>query len=706
VSTTPATPGRRGGWHASLLVYPVLAVNLGALWAKRGHFVGGWELFGAAFGVLSLAHGSLADTLAAIGRGYLDQRHRLGFTGAESFTYALVPGLLHQVTPWLLWSQLVCLVLFVALSVWLLRRLGLRPTAYWAAVVASPALTSYAIVGYPYLPSVAIPYGLALTRVLRSDGTARASTLALDGLVFALVTLIAFDGYESGKTVFLVPLLGALTLPGVAPARRLVWLLAGGGLAGLVVTLRPMSTAAALEAVPLDASLVLGLLALLRRWFVDWYVDFPALVLAAAVSLAILRGRRLFWAGLVLASAGTLSLGSFQFDGAFVIPQRFLLVGFLSALIVATALTEAPRRTAATTLVWALLVVGGAYTSLQTTRFVLAERGTERLNYNNAGDKVYPLPGQHAVLDWHLWPDRIHDADVLADAIAGDPTPHVFLYGFSVLGEDPVNPQVFVARLLLQLGWRTFDTRVRFFDHLDHMWFRYPIRPLPEIPATLAALPPPFYVHVREPEYSGDDVVAKYLNRAAVVPAGDLDLRSLRSYRVDAFAPAGPIPLAPVDLEPGALDDFAPGFCRTTWAPADAGSSVLIHPWEPLAVHLETVLDDPTRQDVTTSHVAAIDFPTRGPRIAHFEGWVSSERPRVVTIGADADDELALLVNGHTVVDSVRWRSRTRRRERVRLPAGVSRIRVLYHKYWDTKGRLRLKSVTSDGRPVPWRCRP
>jgi hypothetical protein len=705
MSTAPTASGGRPGWRASLLVYPVLAANLVALWAKRGHFVGGWELFGATFGVLSLAHGSFVDTLAAIGRGYLDQRHRLGFTGAESFTYALVPGLLHQAAPWLLWSQLVCLVLFVASSVWLLGRLGLRPAAYWAAVVASPALTSYAIVGYPYLPSAVIPYGLALARVLRRDTAARASSLALDGLVFVLVTLIAFDGYESGKTVFLVPLIGALTLPGVAPARRLLWLVAGGAIAWLVATLRPMSTAAALEAVPLDASLVLGLLALLRRWFVDWYVDFPALVLAAAVSLTLLRGRRLFWAGLVLASAGTLSLGSFQFDGAFMIPQRFLLVGFLSALIVATALTEAPRRTAATTLVWTLLVVGGAYTSVQTTRFVLAERGTERLNYNNAGDKVYPLPGQHAVLDWHLWPDRIHDADVLAEAIAGDPTPHVFLYGFSVLGEDPVNPQVFVARLLLQLGWRTFDARVRFFDHLDHMWFPYPIRPLPEIPATLAALQPPFYVHVREPEYSADDMVAKYLNRAAVVPA-DLDLRSLRSYRVDAFAPAGPTPLEPADLEPSALDDFDPGFCRTTWVPADGGSSVLMHPWEPLAVHLDTVLDDPTRQDVTTGHVAAVDLRTRGPRVAHFEGWVASERPRVVTIGADADDELALLVNGRTVVDSVRWRSRTRRREQVRLPAGVSRIRVLYHKYWDTKGRLRLKTVTSDGRPVPWRCRP
>jgi hypothetical protein len=192
-----ATPRRRR-WLLPAIVYPVLAANLVALWVKRGAFVGGWELFGATFSVLSLAQGTLADTLAAIGRGYLDQRHRLGFTGAESFTYSLIPGLLHQVRPWLLWSQAVCLVLFVVLSVWLLRRLRLRPATYWAAVLASPALTSYAIVGYAYLPSAVIPYGLALARVLTSDRTARAATLALDLLVFAVVTLIAFDGYDSG----------------------------------------------------------------------------------------------------------------------------------------------------------------------------------------------------------------------------------------------------------------------------------------------------------------------------------------------------------------------------------------------------------------------------------------------------------------------------------------------------------------------------
>jgi hypothetical protein len=147
------------------------------------------------------------------------------------------------------------------------------------------------------------------------------------------------------------------------------------------------------------------------------------------------------------------------------------------------------------------------------------------------------------------------------------------------------------------------------------MWFPYPIRPLAEIPATLAALPSPFFVHVREPEYAADDVLAKYLNRATVVPSDDFDLRSFRSYRVEAFAPAGPIPLEPVGTDPDVPDDFSPGFCRTTWVPGDAGSSVLMHPWMPLSAHFDVVLSDPNRKDVTTDHVEAIDLSERGPAV-------------------------------------------------------------------------------------------
>jgi hypothetical protein len=319
---------------------------------------------------------------------------------------------------------------------------------------------------------------------------------------------------------------------------------------------------------------------------------------------------------------------------------------------------------------------------------------------------VYPLPGQHAVLDWHLWPDRIRDAQRLSEAIERDPAPHVFLYGFSVLGEDPVNPQVFVARMLLALGWKTFDARVHFFDHFDHMWFSYPIRPLAEIPATLAALTPPFFVHVREPEYTAGDIQAKYLNRATVTPYDALDLRSFRSYRVTAFRSAGPMPLPQLDVAPQVLDDFAPGFCLTTWVPRDPASSVLRHPWEPLASHFDEVLADPTRRDVTTSHVEDVALRGRGPRVAHFRGSVRNERPQVVTLAAEADDELAVLLNGRVVLDSMGWKEPTRHRARVVLPPGVSEIRVLYHKYWDTRGGVRLKSVTPGGRPLSWRCRP
>jgi hypothetical protein len=44
-----------------------------------------------------------------------------------------------------------------------------------------------------------------------------------------------------------------------------------------------------------------------------------------------------------------------------------------------------------------------------------------------------------------------------------------------VSGEDSVNPQLFVSRLLLPLGYREFNLRVRFFDHATQMYFQFPI---------------------------------------------------------------------------------------------------------------------------------------------------------------------------------------------------------------------------------------
>ncbi len=158
----PVASRGRGRRLVRLAVPAVLAGNLVALWLARGPYVNGWDLFGATFGVLALNRDGVGRLVEAV----LRQSRRPVFTGGESLISGLVPGLLNEAVPWLLWSHLLNLALFVALSVWVVGQLRLSPAAYWAGVAASPALTELSIIGLRDLPSTAIPYGLATGWVL------------------------------------------------------------------------------------------------------------------------------------------------------------------------------------------------------------------------------------------------------------------------------------------------------------------------------------------------------------------------------------------------------------------------------------------------------------------------------------------------------------------------------------------------------------
>jgi hypothetical protein len=703
---SPSGPhAQRASVWLRVAVAALVLGNLVALWVKRGHYVGGWELFGPTFGVLTLNRLPFRDALGAIATSYLNQRARLGYTGAESFVYTLIPGALDHLAPWLLWSQLLSLVLFVGFSWWLTRRLAIRPTLYAACVLSSVALTSYAIVGYPYLPSTAIPYGLAIVWVLSArrphEGVIRG--LLLDSIVFAAVTAIAYDGYEIGKTFFVVPFVAALTVPRIRLFRRATWLAVAAGLAWLGIVTRPMSSNAALTAVPHDLSYLTGLGPLAKRYLIDWYIDFPALGIAAVVALPTLRERRAFWTALLVVSTGVLSLSAFQFDGQFLIPQRFILFGFLAALVTSLALSQDARGVVAGVL-GVLVTIGIGYTSWQTVRFVRAHPTSERRNYNV--DKVYALPYQHANLDWHVWRDRVHDAEILSGMIRHRPEAHVFFYGFSVLGEDPVNPQVFPSRILLNVGWPRFDRQVRFVDYHDHMWFRFPIRPLSEVEETLRTLEPPFYVHVKEPDYSAADLVATFLNRATVAPV-DLGLAMLTSFEVTAYAPPGPVPLPALAERVGAADlAGAPaGFCRTAWTPEQPGESFVVHHWGTMAA---TLADEIRRARPRAGRLAiapAIREALDRPTVVHYRGYLANPRqvPLVVTLDLQADDELALLANGRSLVERPRAGPTMHRHMQIAVPPGVTRLDLLYHKFWD-KGGVELRTTAADGGALDWRC--
>jgi len=697
----PVPPGAR-------LAIGVLAVgNLVALWTKRGYYVGGWELFGPTFGVVTVNRLPFIDALRTIATSYLTQRERLGYTGAESFVYTLIPAALDRVAPWLLWSQMLTLVLLLGFSWWLTRRLAIRPTFYLVCVLSSAALTSYAIVGYPYLPSTAIPYGLAIVYVLsaRRPRERVVRGVLMDVLAFAAITAVAYDGYEIGKTFFVVPLVASVTLPRIRPVRRATWIAIALGVGWLGLATRPMSSNAALTAVPMDLSYLVGLVPLAKRYFVDWYIDFPALGVAAVVALVGLRERRAFWTALVVVSTGVLSLSAFQFDGQFLIPQRFLLVGFLATLVTSLFLSRDATAGGLARVIGVLLLIGIGYTTLETVRFVRAHPTSERRNYNI--DRVYALPYQRANLDWHVWRDRVHDAAIVSRMIRDRPAAHVFFYGFSVAGEDPVNPQIFPSRVLLDVGWTRFDRRVRFFDHHDHMWFRFPIRPLRDVDEALRALQPPFYVHVKEPEYSATDLVAIHLNRATFSRV-DLALAMLTSFEVTAFVPNGPTPV-PALAEPIAAEDLANapiGFCRTAWIPERPGESSIGHPWGTMAARLDDELRAGRRRAPDETIVPTVKEPVARPTVVHYRGYVTNPRPGPMTIALDlaADDEFAVLANGHSILERPRAGPRVRRAMQIAVPPGVTRIDVLYRKFWG-RGGIELGTGDVDGHPLEWRCR-
>src|SRR5438094_1664294 len=454
------------------MIYGLALANILALWIARDDFVHGWDLFGATYGVLTLNEGSFADALSKFASAVLNQRNRPVFTGGESFIYGLVTGLLNTATPWLLWSHLWNLVLFVLVSVWIARRLKCAAYVYCACVLASPALVSNSIEGLPDLTSTAIPYGVSIAYFLSQRPEHRIIWGSIwDAVVITLIVGIAFNGYESGKTFFVVPAVAAFTLSGIPIVRRITWVACAATVAWLVHANEAMTTQTALQAVPHEpAAFARGVLASGREYFLTWYIDFPALAIAGFLGLPFLRENRPFWVAFLLVVLGLVSLNAFQFGGAFLIPHRFLLLAFVSVLIVSCTLSQ-QQRPSIVVGVSLLLAAGIGYTSYTPGRFVVTKRPDTAANWNLL--RIYPLPYNRARLDNHLWVDRIQDAKMLVDVVKRGTEAHVVFYGFSAASEDSVNPQLFVSRILLPLGYEEFTRRVSFFDHSNHMYFRF-----------------------------------------------------------------------------------------------------------------------------------------------------------------------------------------------------------------------------------------
>jgi hypothetical protein len=133
----------------------------------------------------------------------------------------------------------------------------------------------------------------------------------------------------------------------------------------------------ALAAVPHDLTgLARGVLAFLKSYLIEWYIDFPALGIAAVIALVLLHRHRLFWAAVFLAMLALEVLNASQFDGAMLVPHRFVLLAFVSAVVVTVVLSEPVAWSRGRSVVALLVAAGVAYTTWTTVRFATAAQTT------------------------------------------------------------------------------------------------------------------------------------------------------------------------------------------------------------------------------------------------------------------------------------------------------------------------------------------
>jgi hypothetical protein len=89
--------------------------------------------------------------------------------------------------------------------------------------------------------------------------------------------------------------------------------------------------------------------------------------------------------------------------------------------------------------------------------------------------------------------------------------------------------------------------------------------------------------------------------------------------------------------------------------------------------------------------------------LAYFEN--TSGQPVPADLWLEADDEVALAINGQSLVETRGPRPKVPYHERVLLPPGVSELQVLYHKFRHAGG-LNFVSLAGAGAPTPWTCDP
>jgi hypothetical protein len=450
---------------ATAVAGAIVIASLALRAVVRGPYYPGWDIMLAVTGAFCAATKPLRDTL----RLAFDT-HPQSHLSVSSYSVfgALIPGYLDSLYPWEYWPHLVALIL-VAATFWLIAiALELPWRRRWIVLLAwaaSPPLLSFALVGFPW-GTAFLPHAVAMVAILKPS--VRRSWL-LTPLLCLVATVVAWQGYDLGKTVFVAFLAGAILVRNVPLLTRLVWLAVGAFQVWAVVTHQSGPTHAFIGTRPDGIWPILAALGTVGRSLVTRHgVDLPFLLVAAALGLCCVRRDRLFLATQLAVQLGLVVLLTMSAQSE-LRPRRFLAVGYCAVVIVGAAFrADSPLR--GRRAIVAVLVAG-----------VIAQIGSFVAFASWPRPAVdFPLPYTHSEADYMVvrppidWATRMSE-----DVLAGDTL--VVVYGRFAYDENATNPTAVLERVYLHVGHDRFVRQVHVFGSLPCGFSCLPLRPLSEI---------------------------------------------------------------------------------------------------------------------------------------------------------------------------------------------------------------------------------
>lgn len=403
------------------LLLTILVGVLLTLHLTRGYYVAGWELLGAADGTWTVYKEGF---IPAVTKYWNQSRHFQYWDSTNSVISTALPGALNNfLWPSLYWGHLVWFLLYSATVAVTTKALKLSWESVLVGLLASPVLLSFSITGFPYFSCI-IPWFLGLIVIKRNYNL----------LWFIPITELSFHCYELGRSVMMLPLMAAVSLPITWGSRLL--LCATSGLMSAQLMVRNQSTAT-LRLQHIWENIQSGNYTFPLDIYQLWI---PGIALLAGGSLFFIKKHQFFWSLLWLSQITLPILAALNNEAG--LSRRYILLDAISVIIFAVACTRNRKLS-----LLALPLV--AWTIYSTIDFKLNPVTHNPLPYMASGD---------------FWVNRplVDDAYVLSGRIRANRGLFTTDYGYDDYQENTTNPQGIPERILLSVGPKLFEERMMF----------------------------------------------------------------------------------------------------------------------------------------------------------------------------------------------------------------------------------------------------